>query len=158
MAKVRIIFMIVYASNTSVPHLSLKFPNLNLLGIQTAVLPVLTHLSPGHPAGVVDGPHDPVAGLRLLHRHVLLHHLMVMVRMVWSHYCTLGTGWRSSWKIQSGRWPGRRLAEQSEVGVVLGEEVVGELRPALQPGAGREGAFGWQAGVEVSQDDVLLVQ
>jgi hypothetical protein len=61
-----------------------------------------------------------------------------MVRVVCSHYCTLGTGWRSSWKIQSGRWLGwvwRRLAEHSEVCVVLGEEVVGELRPALQPRA-----------------------
>ena len=84
-----------------------------------------------------------------------------MVRVVCSHYCT---GWRSSWKIQSGRWLGwvwRRLAEHSEVCVVLGEEVVGELRPALQPraafGAG-ERACGGQAGEEVSQDDVLLLQ
>ena len=45
--------------------------------------------------------------------------------------------------------------------MVLGEEVVGELRPALQPGAALgagEGACGGQVGVEVSQDDVLLVQ
>ena len=54
----------------------------------------------------------------------------------------------------------RRLAEHSEVCVVLGEEVVGELRPALQPGAALgagEGACGGEVGVEVSQDDVLLL-